>query len=172
MSTNSSEGLARLPWGDKGSIEEYDCSQYLFANRCKECVPDAKSLIWVRSPNIWVRSVYVQMVQEGSNWSFIKFLRMQKNHLILGLNIIRLMKNWSDAYGSENVILYPFEWLVAQPKLANEELYLLLSVPSDKELFVIKTKSNKSLTDNINKPKKHRLLECQLNVRNYPLTVN
>jgi hypothetical protein len=148
ISIYSSEGLTGLPWGYKASIEEYDYSQYLFANICKECVSDAKILILVRSPNKWVRSVYAQMVQEGSNWSFIKFLRMQKNYLMSGLNITSLRNYWSDAYGSENVILYPFERLVAQPKLANEELSLLFSLPCDKELFVVKTKSNKSLSDN------------------------
>jgi len=134
----SSEGLAGLPWGYTASSKEYDYSQYLFANICKECVSDAKILILVRSPSKWIRSVYAQMVQEGKNWSFIRFLRMQKDYLISGLNISNLRKHWSDAY----------ERLVKQPQLANEELSLLFDAPVEEELFLVKTKSNGSLSNN------------------------
>jgi hypothetical protein len=144
----SSEGLAGLPWGYSASSKEYDYSKYLFANICKDCIPDAKILVLVRSPNKWIRSVYAQMVQEGKNWGFIKFLRMQRNYLISGLNISDLRKHWSEAYGAENVVLYPFERLVTQPQSANEELSLLFDTPAEEELFLVKTKSNSSLSDN------------------------
>lgn len=144
----SSEGLAGLPWGYSASNKEYDYAQYLFASICKECIPNAKILILVRSPNKWIRSVYAQMVQEGKNWSFIRFLRMQKDYLISGLSISNLKKHWSEAYGAENVVLYPFERLVSQPQSANEELSLLFDTSAEEALFLVKTKSNSSLSDN------------------------
>ena len=73
---------------------------------------------------------------------------MQKDYLISGLNISNLRKHWSDAYGAENVVLYPFERLVKQPQLANEELSLLFDAPVEEELFLVKTKSNGSLSNN------------------------
>ncbi|MCY7296620.1 sulfotransferase [Alteromonas sp. a30] len=146
ISLYSSEGLCGLPWGYQVTEQEYDYGQYLFANICKEMEPDAYIFLVVRSPEKWLRSVYLQMIQEGANFGYASFIRKQKEYLRSVLNLKTLLQHWQEAYGEEKVIVYPFEKLVEQPSVANTEISHRLGISASLNLFNITSKSNTSLS--------------------------
>lgn len=146
----SSEGLSGMPWGNHITLEMHDFGHYLFANLCREKVKDAQILIFVRSPIDWIRSVYLQMIQEGHTFGFKCFIRHQRNYLSSALNLSAITHHWSEAYGDKNVIIYPFEKLVQSPIQANQEISRALGVSESLNLFKLGQKSNTSLnTENI-----------------------
>ena len=141
----SSEGLAGLSWGTKATSEHYEYGHYLFANLCKANVPDAKVLVFIRSPESWLRSVYLQMIQEGQTFGFARFFRDQRNYLYSALNLKAMLGHWERAFGEENVVYYPLERLVASPAQANKELSAELNIPANMHLFELTQKVNTSL---------------------------
>ncbi|MBO1254382.1 hypothetical protein J3L16_01640 [Alteromonas sp. 5E99-2] len=141
----SSEGLSGIPWGNQTSEHKYDYGHYLFANLCKENVPDGKVLVFIRSPESWLRSVYFQMIHEGKNFGFTRFIRHQRSYIANILNLNDFLKHWDDAFGEDNVIVYPFERLISSPDVANQEISTSLGIPPALNLFQLQQQSNASL---------------------------
>ena len=110
-------------------------------------VPDAKILLFIRSPESWLRSVYLQMIHEGHSFGFCRFIRHQRSYLANALDLKNMLRHWDEAFGEQNVIVYPFERIIASPAQANEEISDALNIPASLNLFQLRQRSNVSLNN-------------------------
>lgn len=141
----SSEGFFGLPLSQRFVKEEVDYSRYLYANICREFLPEAKVLLLVRSPFDWLKSIYIQSIQEGKNWGFIKFINLESDAIVESFNLCALVAHWSEAFGEGNTIIYPFEKLCLRPVEANNDLCRALSLP-EQQVFSLEKKANRSIS--------------------------
>jgi len=66
---------------------------------------DTKIIIFLRRQDLFLESIYKQIIQEGSSISFRKFIQ---NYDYESLNWYKLLKVFSNNFGSENIILRIF----------------------------------------------------------------
>jgi len=92
----------------------------LIADRLGDCFPGARILIVIREQRSFIRSMYSQYVTDGGDQSLERFLEPPEPHLrrvpgwdFLFLEYDRLIAHYQSLFGSENVLVLPFEHLRA-----------------------------------------------------------
>lgn len=141
----SSEGLFGLPLSQRFTKDEVDYSRYLYANICREFLPESKILILIRNPFDWLKSIYIQSIQEGRNWGFVKFINVESDAILEHFNLCALVAHWSEAFGEQNIIIYPFEKLCVKPTEANNELCRAISL-HEQHIFSLQKQANRSIS--------------------------
>ena len=106
-----------------------------------------KALLIVRNPISWIKSAYVQLLNQGDSIKFSEYLTESQNCGLLNLNLKYILDCWN-SQGVEVTIL-PMEELIREPKefWGNYESSLGFPAPSNAENLPRVNSSNYDLLD-------------------------
>jgi hypothetical protein len=87
----------------------------LVCGELQKLCPEAKIVILTRAPKPWLVSLYKQDIKVGAALGFPDWFEEQAGFLVQGYAVDELWHLYADAFGKDNVLVLPFEWLRDDP---------------------------------------------------------